>query len=456
MTKHTRRKSLEQIIRAATKGVKEMGKLGRMEWDIEAQKQRFGQEQMAQQLAALPAESGVPQPCPRCCKQWRVRAKEVERTFTSLSGTHTLKRNMHYCEDCKEGFYPRDEELGLPKLGELSAEVEKMVLEFGINDPYGTAATRWPVHHRHIPISDNQFKQVVKRVGQQVEAADPVLLQAALQEPSANDCKTLYVLNDGGMVPMQGKGEWAETKLGMTFREENHLSHHEANRGEITQARYVAHLGEQEEFKLQLKAAIEVEKRAPVDEIVWLADGLQSNWTTAQELCPCATQILDFQHALQHATDCEKVLLNVQELPPQKKTEWETRLLGGNVQSTVQSLMGRLEETTSAAQVEALNDLVRYYRNNEGRMKYDEYLQRGLMIGSGPVEAAHRHVIQVRMKRSGQHWSPHGGKRMARLRAAYRTGGPEHFLEAIRWAYRETLRRPADVPKPPKRYASNR
>jgi hypothetical protein len=382
-----------------------------------------------------------------------VRAKDVERTFTSLSGTHTIKRNQHYCEHCKEGFYPRDEYLGLPKSGELSAEVEKMVLEFGINDPYGVAASRWPVHHRHIPISANQFRQVVKRVGQQVENADPVLLQAALQEPSANDCKTLYVLNDGGMVPMQGKGEWAETKLGMVLREENHLSHREANRGEITQARYVAHLGEQEDFKPQLKAAIEVEKRAPVDEVVWLADGAQGNWTTAQELCPDATQILDFQHALEHATDCEKVLLNVEEL---KTSEWETRLLAGNVEGTVQSLMGRLETTTSPAQLEALNDLVRYYRNNQGRMKYNEYLKRGFMIGSGPVEAGHRHVIQVRMKRSGQHWSPPAGRRMARLRAAYRTGDPERFLEAIRWAHRETQRRPAKAPKARNRYASNR
>lgn len=47
-----------------------------------------------------------------------------------------------------------------------------------------------------------------------------------------------------------------------------------------------------------------------------------------------------------------------------------------------------------------------YYENNRSRMKYKTYRDRDLLIGSGPVEAAHRHVIQVQMKRSGQRWDP--------------------------------------------------
>jgi len=64
-------------------------------------------------------------------------------------------------------------------------------------------------------------------------------------------------------------------------------------------------------------------------------------------------------------------------------------------------------------------------------MNYAEYLERGLPIGSGFVESAHRHVLQTRMKCAGQHWSQERAARMTRLRAAYRTAGPARFHSAI-------------------------
>lgn len=38
------------------------------------------------------------------------------------------------------------------------------------------------------------------------------------------------------------------------------------------------------------------------------------------------------------------------------------------------------------------------------------------MIGSGPVEAAHRTLLQQRMKPSGQRWTTTGGDRIICLR----------------------------------------
>ncbi len=46
--------------------------------------------------------------------------------------------------------------------------------------------------------------------------------------------------------------------------------------------------------------------------------------------------------------------------------------------------------------------LLEYYIEHDDRMQYKTYRDRGLMIGSGPIEAAHRSVIQQRMKLSGQ------------------------------------------------------
>ena len=89
--------------------------------------------------------------------------------------------------------------------------------------------------------------------------------------------------------------------------------------------------------------------------------------------------------------------------------------------------------------LDALEDLVRYYRTNAHRMKYRLYHEDGLPVGSGAVESAHRHVLQTRMKRAGQRWALRNARRMARLRAAYRTAGAHRFYGAIRKAHQDTV-----------------
>ena len=71
-------------------------------------------------------------------------------------------------------------------------------------------------------------------------------------------------------------------------------------------------------------------------------------------------------------------------------------------------------------------------------MRYTLFLEQGLPIGSGIVESAHKHVLQVRMKRAGQRWSMAGARQRARLRALYRTAGPARF----HWALRKGLEEP--------------
>ena len=94
--------------------------------------------------------------------------------------------------------------------------------------------------------------------------------------------------------------------------------------------------------------------------------------------------------------------------------------------------MSCLSDETTEEQLDALDAVVGYYRTNETRMRYRAFRARGLPIGSGIVESAHRHVLQVRMKRAGQRWSMKRARRMTRLRAAYRTAGPVHFYAALR------------------------
>ena len=65
---------------------------------------------------------------------------------------------------------------------------------------------------------------------------------------------------------------------------------------------------------------------------------------------------------------------------------------------------------------ESLQALVRYYSDNAGRMRYDEYLRLGYGIGSGAVESAHKQVVHARFRQAGMRWSEAGARRLLALR----------------------------------------
>ncbi|MFZ4702281.1 MAG: hypothetical protein ACOYMG_19740, partial [Candidatus Methylumidiphilus sp.] len=59
-----------------------------------------------------------------------------------------------------------------------------------------------------------------------------------------------------------------------------------------------------------------------------------------------------------------------------------------------------------------------YLRNRLSQLDYQGALEKGLPIGSGEIESAHRHVIQERLKLPGAWWTPANVEAMLALRLA--------------------------------------
>jgi len=397
-----------------------------------------GPPSVALMLSRMKPEKPTAKACPRCGKRTPVKARDRERTVRSLSGPVTFKRNYHYCESCEYGFYPVDRLLDLPEEGELTSEMEKRVLDFAVNDVYGECASRWSLHYR-TTISDNLLRRVVARVGAQCEGADQGRLQEQLKPRAPAAAEVLVVETDGSMLPIRGEEPWKEAKVGVIYRHDV-----KARAPAPGSARYVAVVGGQAEFAPVLEEALEVEDIDDCAAVVWLGDGATSNWRLADQLAADAVQILDWHHAVEHAMDCGKVLLG-EESPflPLWQRRAEQLLAAGNADAFIAELNAcqfqiDRKRRDKAECLRAIADLVRYYTNNADRMDYDHYRSRGFPIGTGAVESAHRHVLQTRMKRAGQHWALRTARRMARLRAAYRTGGAVAFYDSIRRAHRDT------------------
>lgn len=70
-----------------------------------------------------------------------------------------------------------------------------------------------------------------------------------------------------------------------------------------------------------------------------------------------------------------------------------------------------------------------YFSRNKPRMKYHEFTSKGYPIGSGPVEAACKTLVKIRMVRSGMRWSREGGERVLRIRTVIKSDRGEPFWE---------------------------
>lgn len=150
------------------------------------------------------------------------------------------------------------------------------------------------------------------------------------------------------------------------------------------------------------------------DRLVFVNDGAKwiQKWIEAEY--PQATQILDFYHAMSHISEYAKVCIKQED----KRREYMLEI--GHILKTegYEIMLNKINVLASKTkrQRKQKDKLMGYLRNNKQRMDYPTYLQKGMLIGSGAIESAHRTVLQERLKRSGQRWSIKGLRNIIRLR----------------------------------------
>jgi hypothetical protein len=91
----------------------------------------------------------------------------------------------------------------------------------------------------------------------------------------------------------------------------------------------------------------------------------------------------------------------------------QAHLRAGEVELVIQALRD-LEPPPEAA--ETVRKDIEYFNTNRERMKYNDYRDRGMHIGSGIVESACKHVANERLKRSGCRWTQRGAQATLNLR----------------------------------------
>ena len=121
-----------------------------------------------------------------------------------------------------------------------------------------------------------------------------------------------------------------------------------------------------------------------------------------EKACPQATLILDIYHAMEHISQAGKASFGT----GQAASGWFDEQRSLLLDSKLDEVLTNLKQLPIAPALR--HSMWAYLQANRDRMDYKTYRERGLLIGSGAIESAHRTVMQRRLKRAGQRWSING------------------------------------------------
>ena len=385
--------------------------------------------------------------CPGCGKhrrphQWRARQP------VSVCGSTPFQRPYYWCPACGQGWAPADTVLGLDPHQILSAELQAWVAETGAELPFEQAAEQLE-RLAGIGLGVETVRTHSEQVGttlveRQRAAAATVAETQEAAEPLDAAPGLLVAEIDGVQVRFQDG--WHEAKVGEIAgcQVGNGLPDADpaARPPVLVAPSYVATRAPVGEFgplflaEAARRGALEVVNwtqpattdarlrlvgpaEAHVRPVVVLGDGAHWIWDlTAEQFGAERTEIVDYWHAVEHVWKVGRALLGEDPDAVGVWSEaWCVDLLEHGPEAWLTAL--RSAEPPDSAAAEVLRVELGYFTTNAARMAYPSFHERGMPIGSGAVESAAKHVVQVRMKRSGMRWSDAGGQALLAL-CAYR------------------------------------
>ncbi len=381
------------------------------------------------------------------------------RKIHSLFGEVDARRTAYFATGA-ESVHPLDEQAALPERT-FSYELQRRGIVGAVQGPFDEAVERIKESTGTV-LSKRSVEQIVRD-----GATDFDDFYAVHAPPAAAETGPIVVAAvDGKGVPMvkpeealrvvrRGKGEKANKKrmatVACVFTQEPRVRTPE----EVVESlfregpRVVLREGEtprqwagpehkrlwaslaKEKDEVIAEVSREVAARDPGEAktLVLVMDGERALQNRAAKAMPRGVEILDLLHAV------EKLWKGAYCFHAEASAgakEWVRervlRLLRGGVSQVVKGIRSSAtKQGLDAKRRKIVKDATGYFYNNRRRMRYDEYLRRGLPIASGSVEGACKNLIADRMERSGMRWTIETAESMLRLRAIYLSGDFEAY-----------------------------
>jgi len=387
------------------------------------------------------------------------------RKLATVFGEVDVSRQAYRSRAGGASVHPLDRELELPERV-YSQEVQRRLVKAAVQGPYDEATGRL-LESTGLTVSKQSAEAVVADAAQDVDAfyAQRSLLPA--EETGA----VLVGAVDGKGIPMRKpekaarvvrrkKGQKAHKKRMATvaavftrdacvrapddvvaslFAEGPRPTGPPGERSYPEQKRVFASLKQTKEEVVREMAA-EMERRDPGRTKTWacVCDGEQALQRRVEAALPGVVLVLDLLHVLSYLWKAAYVF---HEEGSREAREWVQKRLLWILEGRSGQVVKGLRQTATkrgrrdarrrlgATKCKTLRGVANYLHRNRHRMRYDQYLARGLPIASGAVEGACKHVVKDRMERSGMRWTENGAEAMLKLRATYLSGDLDEYWQ---------------------------
>lgn len=159
---------------------------------------------------------------------------------------------------------------------------------------------------------------------------------------------------------------------------------------------------------------------------VHLADGAKDNWRLMNDIedhLPTPSQapieIVDYCHACDHLKrGCDAAWGEGTRESQDYFERLKTRLKESDNGAALVIRTLRFQHSLARGHKrQRLETELTYFRNQQPRMHYADYIRRGLPIASGVMEAACKTLVTQRLKQSGMIWTNEGGQAILTLRS---------------------------------------
>jgi hypothetical protein len=361
--------------------------------------------------------------CPRCQKS--ARYKETRETpFLTTHGWRTLRRRYYYCVACGQGFCPLDAVLGLEEGRRATRRVRAWQAKYGAQEGSFAAVPPILAELRGLTVSESTVERTTVEVGTSLAAAQRSQAEAAAEPSSAPARARLYLAMDGTMCPLRERWckngslgklvtRYGEAKVGMAFT----TGHKDGLDTGITARGCVATLGNIVTFTLLMVWLARQWGAHRARELVVLGDGAAWIWKLAKRFFPQAVQILDYWHVIER-------LFTVAEVRFGSKTSEEAKQWVATMRWLLEhDMVDLVVDNIKRWQPRLLkhrklrNEHAAFLHANRDRLQYGTFLGKGYMLGSGPIEARCKQVVQSRLHEAGMHWREHSAEAVLAIRA---------------------------------------
>lgn len=370
------------------------------------------------------------QACPRCGNKVQPWEAERDRQVVTQCGAITVARPWYHCQRCRQGWSVVETVLGVPSRAQTSAGVRAWGLDLAASLPYREAAQRLD-ELTGIALGPETLRRLAVTVGTTIADAEAHAAAEVARTQEAAEALDrapglLVVETDGTMI--RYRDGWHEVKVGLVAGWED---------GRLQRPTYVAAREPAETFGPHLlgevarRGGLEIARwaggvtgrgLAMLREAIILGDGAAWIWKLADDHWTDRVDVIDFYHASEHLAAVAQAAFGD---TPDART-WTARARHALLTAGPDPVLAAL--ATLTAPTPAARDLLRrergYFRQHAERMAYHTFRLDGLPIGSGAIESAATHVVQIRLKRPGMRWSVNGARAVLALRARDRSGRP--------------------------------